>query len=166
EALGVPLPGAGVRGGDDVVGESCDGGHGPGGDDRRILPRGLAGTVALRPALAAGVGRVVPPRESRPAADRSLTEAEALHEELINLRAPRKGHFRFDSGPHGAVWLELAPLYVRPGRLHRFAAELARRLAAHAVEAVCGPLVEGALLAQLVALELDVEFYFAEQFVR
>ena len=34
------------------------------------------------------------------------------------------------------------------------------------LEAVCGPLVEGAFLAQLVALELEVEFYFAEQFVR
>jgi orotate phosphoribosyltransferase len=34
------------------------------------------------------------------------------------------------------------------------------------VEAVCGPLVEGALLAQMVGEELDVEFYFAEQFIR
>jgi orotate phosphoribosyltransferase len=89
-----------------------------------------------------------------------------LQEELINLLAPRRGHFRFESGHHGDLWLELAPLYLRPGRLRRLAAELARRLAAYAVEAVCGPLVEGAFLAQLVALELDVEFYFAEQFVR
>src|SRR5262249_11240708 len=57
-------------------------------------------------------------------------------------------------------------LYLRPGRLRRFAVELARRLAAHRVEAVCGPLVGGAFLAQIVAQELDVEFYFAEQFAR
>jgi orotate phosphoribosyltransferase len=43
---------------------------------------------------------------------------------------------------------------------------LARMLGAHRVEAVCGPLVEGTLLAQMVAEELDVEFYFAEQFIR
>ena len=33
-------------------------------------------------------------------------------------------------------------------------------------EAVCGPLVEGAFLAQMVAEEMNVEFYFAEQFTR
>lgn len=89
-----------------------------------------------------------------------------MQEEVVNLLAARKGHFRFESGHHGDLWLELDPLYVRPGRLRRFAAELARRLAAHGVEAVCGPLVGGAFLAQLVAQELEVEFYFAEQFAR
>jgi orotate phosphoribosyltransferase len=43
---------------------------------------------------------------------------------------------------------------------------LAKRLAAQGVDAVCGPLVEGALLAQMVAEELDAEFYFAEQVAR
>jgi orotate phosphoribosyltransferase len=89
-----------------------------------------------------------------------------MTEELLSLLAARKGHFRFESGHHGDLWLELAPLYLRPVRLRRFAAELARRLAVRRVEAVCGPLVEGAFLAQMVAQELDVEFYFAEQFVR
>jgi orotate phosphoribosyltransferase len=89
-----------------------------------------------------------------------------MHAELVSLMAVRKGHFRFESGHHGDLWLELDPLYLRPSRLLPFAAELAARLAAHGVEAVCGPLVGGAFLAQLVALELNVEFYFAEQFVR
>src|SRR5262245_42284597 len=92
--------------------------------------------------------------------------SDPLQEDVVNLLAARKGHFRFESGHHGDLWLELDPLYVRPGRLRRFVAELARRLAAHGVEAVCGPLVGGALLAQLVAQELDGEFYFAEQFAR
>ena len=85
--------------------------------------------------------------------------------ELVGLLAPRTGHFRFESGHHGDLWLEIARLYLRPNRLRRFAAALAQRLAAHGVEAVCGPLVEGAFLAQMVAQELDVEFYFAEQFL-
>jgi orotate phosphoribosyltransferase len=89
-----------------------------------------------------------------------------MQEELVGLLAARKGHFRMESGYHGDLWLELDPLYLRPGRLRRFAAALAGKLAAHGVEAVCGPMVGGALLAQMVALELDVEFYFAEQFVR
>jgi orotate phosphoribosyltransferase len=89
-----------------------------------------------------------------------------MEEELLRLLAARKGHFRFESGHHGDLWLDLPRLYVRPGHLYGYAAELARRLAAHGVEAVCGPLVEGAFLAQMVAQELDVEFYFAEQVVR
>src|ERR1700719_3783535 len=86
-----------------------------------------------------------------------------MQEELVRLVAARKGHFRLESGHHGDLWLELDPLFLRPGRLRPFAAELARRLAAHGVEAVCGPLVGGAFLAQMVAQELDVEFYYTEQ---
>jgi orotate phosphoribosyltransferase len=37
-------------------------------------------------------------------------------------------------------------------------------LVAHRIEAICGPLVEGAFLGQMVAEELDLEFLFAEQF--
>jgi orotate phosphoribosyltransferase len=89
-----------------------------------------------------------------------------MYEELLGLLSPRAGHFRLESGHHGKLWLDIARLYLRPARLLQFAAELAHRLAVHGVEAVCGPLVEGALLAQMVAEELDVEFYFAEQYVR
>jgi orotate phosphoribosyltransferase len=89
-----------------------------------------------------------------------------MREEVLSLFAARKGHFRFESGHHGDLWLEIAPAYLHPNRLRRYAAELARLLAAHQVEAVCGPLVEGAFLAQMVAEELRVEFYFVEQFAR
>lgn len=88
-----------------------------------------------------------------------------MQEELVRLLAPRRGHFRFESGHHGDLWFELPPLYRHPERLRPFAIALAGRLARHGIEAVCGPLVEGAFLAQLVALELRVEFYFAEQVV-
>src|SRR5436190_20660163 len=89
---------------------------------------------------------------------------EVMREELLSLLAARKGHFRYESGHHGDLWLEIPRLYLRPSRLRRFAAALARRLAPHGIEAVCGPLIEGALLAQMVAEELDVAFSFAEQF--
>jgi orotate phosphoribosyltransferase len=86
--------------------------------------------------------------------------------EVLDLFAARKGHFRFESGHHGDLWLDIPPAYLHPQRLRPFAAELAGLLAARDVEAVCGPLVEGALLAQMVAEELRAEFYFAEQFAR
>ena len=89
-----------------------------------------------------------------------------MPDEILSLFAARKGHFRFESGHHGDLWLEIPPAYIRPRSLRTYAAHLARLLDAHRVEAVCGPLVEGALLAQMVAEELDVEFYFAEQFIR
>jgi orotate phosphoribosyltransferase len=91
---------------------------------------------------------------------------ETMREELVRLLAARKGHFRYESGHHGDLWLEVPRLYVRPDRLRPLAAELAHRLAVHGVEAVCGPMVEGALLAQMVAEELGAEFSFADQFAR
>lgn len=89
-----------------------------------------------------------------------------MRQEVLRLFAARKGHFRFESGHHGDLWLDIAPAYVRPNHLRRYASGLAQLLAAHEVQAVCGPLFEGALLAQMVAEELGVEFYFAHQFVR
>jgi orotate phosphoribosyltransferase len=96
----------------------------------------------------------------------SSSKGAALQEEILKLFAARKGHFRFESGHHGDLWLEIPQAYVQPNRLRRFAVDLARLLAAHQIEAVCGPLVEGAFLAQMVAEELGVEFYFAEQFAQ
>ncbi|HSP16078.1 MAG TPA: phosphoribosyltransferase family protein [Thermoanaerobaculia bacterium] len=44
--------------------------------------------------------------------------------------------------------------------------ELARRLSAHRFDLVCGPLVEGAFLALMVAHRLSVPFTYAERFER
>jgi orotate phosphoribosyltransferase len=89
-----------------------------------------------------------------------------MRDQLLGLFGGRRGHFRYESGHHGELWLEIPRLYLRPDRLRPLAAELARRLAPHEIETVCGPLVEGALLAQMVAEELGAEFVFAEQFAR
>jgi hypothetical protein len=89
-----------------------------------------------------------------------------MQADVLSLFAARKGHFRFESGHHGDLWLEISPAYFHPNRLRPYAAQLAGLLGAHQVEAVCGPLAEGAFLAQMVAEELGAEFYFAEQFAR
>ena len=86
--------------------------------------------------------------------------------EILSLFAARKGHFRFESGHHGDLWLDVPLAFVEPLRMRPYAQELARRVSFHRVEVICGPLVEGAFLAKMVAEELAVQFCFAEQFSR
>lgn len=87
------------------------------------------------------------------------------NDDVLSLFDSQKGHFRFESGHHGNVWLNLELLCLRPARVKPFAAKLAGQLGSYKVDAVCGPLVEGAFVAQMVAEELGVEFFYAERFV-
>jgi orotate phosphoribosyltransferase len=75
----------------------------------------------------------------------------------------RRGHFRLESGHHSDLWLDVDAAFIRPARLSPAVAELARRLGRHRPDAVCGPLTGGAFAAQLIAVELDIECYFAER---
>jgi orotate phosphoribosyltransferase len=81
---------------------------------------------------------------------------------FLELVSSRRGHFEFESGYHGELWLDLDPLFVRPSLVAPLIASLAASLRRHEVEGVCGPLVGGAFLAQGVAAALDVEFLFTE----
>ena len=83
--------------------------------------------------------------------------------DLLAALAARRGHFRYESGHHGDLWLELEPLFVDPARLRAWAGVLAERVRAWRVEVVCGPLTGGALLAQLVALELGTGCVYTER---
>jgi orotate phosphoribosyltransferase len=95
-----------------------------------------------------------------------MTDASALDRELIGIVDAREGHFLFESGHHGNLWLDLDHLFLRPRRIARFAAALAGYLARHEIEVVCGPLTGGAFLAQMIAAELDLEFCFTERYAR
>ncbi len=88
-----------------------------------------------------------------------------MEQELLNLLSARKGHFRLESGYHGGLWLDLNLLFVRPGRIQPYVDALAERIDRHGIQAVCGPMVGGAFLAQAIASLLDIEFYYAERFV-
>jgi orotate phosphoribosyltransferase len=92
-----------------------------------------------------------------------VSPGEALEGEILELLDARRGHFLLESGHHGDLWLELDRLFTRPALLEPFAEELGRRLAAHGIEAVCGPLSGGAFLAQAVAAKLDLEFSWTER---
>ena len=80
---------------------------------------------------------------------------------VLDLVSARNGHFALESGYHGALWLDLDALFAVPSRIRPLAEELAALLAPHRPEVICGPLLGGAFLAQLVAQALDVEFAFA-----
>jgi len=68
-----------------------------------------------------------------------------------------------ESGLHAAVWFDLDQLFVDPKTLDPIVTELAAKLRPYSVDSVCGPLVGGALVAQLLARRLDVECYFTER---
>jgi orotate phosphoribosyltransferase len=82
---------------------------------------------------------------------------------LLDLLERRSGHFQLESGHHGELWLELDALLLRPARLAPFIESLAQRLTQSAeFDAVCGPLLGGALIAGAAAARLDCELYLAE----
>jgi orotate phosphoribosyltransferase len=101
-------------------------------------------------------------RYRRPADPRADVTDEGYQRELERLLPARRGHFRLESGHHGDLWLDLELLFLRPAEVRPLAEELARTLSRYAVEAVCGPLVEGAFVACMVAPVLGVPFTYTE----
>lgn len=83
--------------------------------------------------------------------------------DFVALVAGRRGHFQLESGHHSRLWLDLDALFAEPRRIAPFVGALTTALAPYDVAAVCGPLLGGAFLAQLVAHALGVEFCFTER---
>lgn len=90
---------------------------------------------------------------------RQETSAAAFLE-LVN---GRRGHFLLESGHHGGLWLDLDPLFADTRRIEPFVSALTNALRPYEVHAVCGALLGGAFLAQLVAQSLDVTFCYTER---
>src|SRR5258707_15663673 len=82
--------------------------------------------------------------------------------EFLELVDSRRGHFRLESGHHSALWLDLDPLFADPTRIEPLVDALTKALRPYEVSGVCGPLLGGAFLAQLVAHALGVKFSFTE----
>ena len=83
-----------------------------------------------------------------------------MADDILNLLPVRSGHFLLESGYHADVWFDLDSLFVSPRRIAPLVTELSQHLAPHEPTAVCGPLLGGAFLAQAVAAELGVNFYY------
>jgi orotate phosphoribosyltransferase len=82
---------------------------------------------------------------------------------ILTLAQARDGHFRMESGYHAGRWLELAPLFVEPGAIRPVVTALAGLLRPFAPDAICGPMTGGALVAQMLAIEMGCEFYLTER---
>ncbi len=77
---------------------------------------------------------------------------------IAALASPQPGHFNLATGYHGDLWLDLDALFLRPALLRPHVRWLADQIGAHRIDAVCGPMEGGALLAQAVADLLDTAF--------
>ena len=88
------------------------------------------------------------------------------HEQVLQLLSARRGHFLLESGHHGDLWLDLESLCLHPERVRAVVSELAAPLAKLSLDAVCGPLVEGAFVGLMTALALGVRFTYSERFAR
>jgi len=86
-----------------------------------------------------------------------------IEQEVLGALAAARGHFVYESGHHGDLWLDLDALFVDARRARGWAAALAQRAAGCRPEIVVGPLTGGAFLAQLMAAEMGAKFVFAER---
>jgi orotate phosphoribosyltransferase len=89
-----------------------------------------------------------------------------MQKKVLELVSGRQGHFLLESGHHGDLWLDLERLCLQPQRAQAVAVGLTAPLSELQLDAVCGPLVEGAFVALIVALQLDVQFTYSEKFGR
>lgn len=87
-----------------------------------------------------------------------------MQPDLLALLAGRRGHFRMESGYHSELWFDLDKLFEDPARLQPFVDDLAGRLAAHGIEAVCGPMTGGAKLAAMIGARLNIERFHTERY--
>jgi orotate phosphoribosyltransferase len=90
-----------------------------------------------------------------------MTEVSATS--FYALTSARRGHFQLESGHHSELWLDLDGLFSNPDAIAPLVSNLTEMLRPHNVSAVCGPLLGGAFLAQLLAHALGVNFYFTER---
>jgi orotate phosphoribosyltransferase len=88
-----------------------------------------------------------------------------IESRLLAAVAAERGHFGYESGHHGDLWLDLDRLLVDAGNAREMASALAARAVACRPDVVCGPLTGGAFVAQLVAAEIGAGFVFAERIV-
>jgi orotate phosphoribosyltransferase len=83
--------------------------------------------------------------------------------EVAEILPVRSGHFVFESGHHGNVWLDLERLCLRVDPIKRFAGDIAVRVSRYKPDIICAPLVEGAFVGMMVALELGLPFTYSER---
>ena len=74
----------------------------------------------------------------------------------------RDGHFLFESGHHGSLWLDLDAMLWDPAAISFCLPALAETVSGIGVDLIVGPLVGGALLGYRIAELVGVPFTYAE----
>lgn len=87
----------------------------------------------------------------------------SLPPKLLNILPVRTGHFKLESGHHGNLWLDLERFFLNPKAIQPFILELAHKLSPYKPDAICGPLTGGAFIAQIIAMELGIDFLYTER---
>jgi orotate phosphoribosyltransferase len=82
---------------------------------------------------------------------------------VLDAVATTRGHYAYESGHHGDLWLDLDALFLDAARARPWAIALARQAAPCRPELICGPLTGGAFLAQAIADEMACGFLYAER---
>jgi orotate phosphoribosyltransferase len=82
---------------------------------------------------------------------------------VIDFVPKRRGHFRLESGYHTDLWLDLDGLFADSKRVAPLVDRLAAQLRKYEFDAICGAMVGGAFLAQLLAQKLESQFWFTLQ---
>jgi len=88
-----------------------------------------------------------------------------VSEEKVD-RFVRKGHFVYESGDHGDIWLDLEVLFSEPARMRRAAQAFVAQLKKYSADMVVAPALGGALAGQMLADSLGSTFVYAERFGR
>lgn len=91
------------------------------------------------------------------------TPTPDVEQALLQAVSASWGHFLYESGHHGDLWLNLDELFLDARRLRNWAVALARQARVCRPQLVCGPLTGGAFVAQSMAVDLKAGFVFAER---
>jgi orotate phosphoribosyltransferase len=75
----------------------------------------------------------------------------------------RDGHFVLESGMHTDRWFDLDALFCDPSAAAAEIERLAGLLKPYAPDAICGPMIGGALLAQAVATRMNRSFLYTQR---
>jgi orotate phosphoribosyltransferase len=75
----------------------------------------------------------------------------------------RDGHFMLESGMHTDRWFDLDALFCEPSVVGAQIERLGGLLAHYVPDAICGPMIGGALLAQAVATRMGLRFFYSQR---
>ena len=90
-------------------------------------------------------------------------KSKAMESELLTAAAAAAGHFRYESGHHGDLWLDLDALFDDARCARKWARALIKAARSVGHDIICGPETGGAFLAQLMAEESGAAFAVTER---